>query len=332
MADRTLFIDRLRDGLGQLLAETPRAILLGEDLADPYGGAFKATRGLSTRFPDRVRNTPICEAGIVGTSIGLSLAGWFPVAEIMFGDFVTLCADQLINHAAKLPAMYGHRFRLPLLVRTPTGAGRGYGPTHSQSLEKCFLGVPGLQVVALSSYHDPALIPAACLATGRPTLCLEPKLSYAQPLGSETLNLHALSADPLAPVLVTNFAGDPATADLLVVGYGSLPRLLEAVLPDLAREEINVTAVVHARLSPWESAPLLGLARTVRRVLLVEEANVDFGWTAELAATLAEHSTGTTLRRLGARNRVLPAATDAEQETIVTPDSLRTAILALLRQ
>jgi len=332
MADRTLFIDRLRDGLGQLLAENPRAILLGEDLADPYGGAFKATRGLSTRFPDRVRNTPICEAGIVGTSIGLSLAGWFPVAEIMFGDFVTLCADQLINHAAKLPAMYGHRFRLPLLVRTPTGAGRGYGPTHSQSLEKCFLGIPGLQVVAMSAYHDPARIPAACLATGQPTLCLEPKLSYAQPLGSETLTLRPLSADPLAPVVVTNFSGDPATADLLVVGYGSLPRLLEAVLPDLAREEIKRHRLVYAQLSPLDGAPVLSLARAVRRVLLVEEANADFGWTAELAAALAEHSTGAALRRLGARNRVLPAAAEAEQATIVTPDLLRATLLALLRQ
>ena len=131
-------------------------ILIGEDLLDPYGGAFKVSRGLSTRFPDQVFSTPIAEAGIVGLSNGLALAGMRPVAEIMFADFVTLAADQLINFAAKFHAMYGGKVACPLTVRLVSGGGRGYGPTHSQSLEGLFCGVPGLRVIALSRRHDPA--------------------------------------------------------------------------------------------------------------------------------------------------------------------------------
>ncbi len=148
MAARLTYLESLRTSLHAILEQDPRAVVLGEDILDPYGGAFKVTQGLSTRFPDRVFTTPISEAAIVGVSVGLALRGRHPIAEIMFGDFVTLAADQLINHAAKYAAMYNGRVRVPLVVRTPMGGGRGYGPTHSQSLERLFLGIPHLTVLA----------------------------------------------------------------------------------------------------------------------------------------------------------------------------------------
>ena len=121
MAARLTYLESLRTGLHTILEQDPRAVVLGEDILDPYGGAFKVTQGLSTRFPDRVFTTPISEAAIVGVSVGLALRGRHPIAEIMFGDFVTLAADQLINHAAKYAAMYNGQVRVPLVVRTPDG-------------------------------------------------------------------------------------------------------------------------------------------------------------------------------------------------------------------
>ena len=152
----TTVLERLNHALGDAMQTDARIYLLGEDILDPYGGAFKVTRGLSTRFPDRVLTTPISEAAIMGLCSGMAMRGLHPVAEVMFGDFVTLIADQLINHAAKFRWMYNEQVRVPVVVRAPMGGRRGYGPTHSQSLEKLFLGVPGLRVVAPNTLGDPA--------------------------------------------------------------------------------------------------------------------------------------------------------------------------------
>src|SRR5579884_3850753 len=120
------YLQSLNQAMRAAFERDERVHLIGEDLSDPYGGAFKVTLGLSTRWPDRVHSTPISEAAIVGLAVGMALGGLRPVAEIMFGDFLTLCADQLVNHAAKFPAMYNGKCRVPMVVRAPVGAGRGY--------------------------------------------------------------------------------------------------------------------------------------------------------------------------------------------------------------
>src|SRR3990167_105753 len=148
------YIESINQSLLELLQNDSRVYLLGEDILDPYGGAFKATKGLSTAFPDRVLTTPISEAGIVGMAIGMSMRGLRPIVEIMFGDFLTLAADQIINSACKFPWMYNGQVEVPIVIRAPMGGYRGYGPTHSQTLETLFLNVPGLTIVAPSILHD----------------------------------------------------------------------------------------------------------------------------------------------------------------------------------
>jgi pyruvate/2-oxoglutarate/acetoin dehydrogenase E1 component len=152
--------------------------VLGEDILDPYGGAFKVTRGLSTKFPGRVLTTPISEAAIIGVANGMALRGLRPVAEIMFGDFLTLSADQLVNHAAKFRWMYNNNVHVPLVVRTPMGGRRGYGPTHSQSLEKMFLGTPGMKVVAPNTLGNPGQLLEEAIRDEDPVLFVEHKLLY----------------------------------------------------------------------------------------------------------------------------------------------------------
>src|SRR5574341_684060 len=179
----TTVLESLNAALHRLFAEDERVVLIGEDVLDPYGGAFKVTRGLSTAYPERVLTAPVSEAGIVGVGAGMALRGLRPVVEIMFGDFLTLAADQLINHVAKFRWMYNEGVSLPLVVRTPMGGRRGYGPTHSQTLEKLFMGVPGLRLLAPTALGDPGgLLYNAARYSDDPTLFIENKLLYTQAL------------------------------------------------------------------------------------------------------------------------------------------------------
>lgn len=177
-------VTSIREALLRNMERDARILLLGEDIESPYGGAFKVTQGLSDRFPGRVRNTPISEAAIVGVGSGLALGGFIPVCEIMFGDFLTLAADSLINHASKFHQMYNGQAQVPLVVRTPMGGRRGYGPTHSQSLEKHFVGLPHTRVLALHGRYDPGSVYDQLLSTiDRPTIVVENKSLYSARLG-----------------------------------------------------------------------------------------------------------------------------------------------------
>src|SRR5690606_17288817 len=121
------------------------------DIADPYGGAFKISRGLTTAHPDRALTTPISEAALVGVAIGLAISGNRAWAEIMFGDFMTYAFDQIVSNASKMHHMYNKRIDCPVVVRAPMGGRRGYGPTHSQSLERFFVGIDNCLALALNS-------------------------------------------------------------------------------------------------------------------------------------------------------------------------------------
>ena len=140
----------LNKALHEIFQANNDVYLIGEDLADPYGGAFKISKGLSSKFPTRVITTPISEPAFIGMANGMALRGLIPLVEIMFGDFLTLGFDQILNHLTKYNEMYNRAVKPHVVIRTPMGGYRGYGPTHSQSLEKFFVGIPSLKVLALT--------------------------------------------------------------------------------------------------------------------------------------------------------------------------------------
>ena len=153
-------------------------------MLDPYGGTFKVTKGLSSRFPERVLTTPLSEAGFTALAAGMAIRGLRPVVEIMFGDFLMLAADQIVNHIGKYRWMYNDQVRVPLVVRTPMGGRRGYGPTHSQTLEKHFIGAPGWHVVAPSPFHEPGtLLYRAVLEDDDPVLFVKTRPCILAPCG-----------------------------------------------------------------------------------------------------------------------------------------------------
>ena len=295
-------LDSLNAGLQRAFARDEGVMLLGEDVLDPYGGAFKVTRGLSTAFPGRVLSTPISEAAIVGMAAGLALRGLRPVVEIMFGDFVTLAADQLINHAAKFRWMYAEQVRVPLVVRTPMGGRRGYGPTHSQSLEKLFLGIPGLGVLAPCSLGDPgALLEQAILETGDPLLFVENKLLYLLPVQAfepggefvvETSRAPYRGEDsglqlPDCPAYRLRLNGAPP-AVLTLAAYGYMVELARQAVARLAYEhELFAELVVPTRLAPADLEAVLASCRQTGRLLAIEEGSGEFGWGAGVLARAA---------------------------------------------
>ncbi|HSQ26062.1 MAG TPA: transketolase C-terminal domain-containing protein, partial [Anaerolineales bacterium] len=310
-------------------------------ILDPYGGSFKVSRGLSSAYPQRVLSSPISEAGITGIAAGMALRGMRPVVEIMFGDFLTLAADQIINHIAKFRWMYNDQVRLPLVIRTPMGGRRGYGPTHSQSLEKHFLGVPGLRVLAPCALGDPgSLLQHAILDDDDPVLFIENKLLYLQPvqaqrtlkefelsqqmLSSPLISDAALSPADYAPVYTLNIRGAP-TAHLTLATYGFTLGLAQQAALRLAYEhEIFVEIVALTQLSPFVIDPILASVGRTSRLLTLEEGSYSLGWGAEILAQVSAAMGGRLgqAARLAARDLPIPASGPLEAQVLPSVEDI----------
>jgi 2-oxoisovalerate dehydrogenase E1 component len=327
----------LNAALRQLLTESPEVILLGEDLHDPYGGAFKVTTGLSTDFPDRTISTPISEAGVTGAGIGLALAGFRPIVEIMFADFVTLAMDQIFNHAVKFPGMFPDA-QVPLVIRTPSGGRRGYGPTHSQSPETLMSAVPGLTVVFGSNRHDVGeLLKNAVLEWPYPTMFFEHKLLYGQMVERGDYRVLGPDAEDVAVEIFPTLVRGPENPDVSLVCYGGAVALAEAAASRLAEEEITSEIVIPSLLSPFPRNSLGGLLSSREHVVVFEEGQGHFGFGAELGAVLSEAGYRGRFQRVGPPQIPIPAARSLEADVLPGDvelfDSIARSILAgILRQ
>ncbi|WP_433375437.1 alpha-ketoacid dehydrogenase subunit beta [Streptosporangium sp. CA-115845] len=322
--------ENLNAALHGLLDDDPTAYVLGEDILDPYGGAFKVTKGLSSRFPGRVIGTPISEGALTGVAAGLALTGNTAVAEIMFGDFVSLAFDQLCNFAAKSVSMYGERLPLRMVVRCPTGGGRGYGPTHSQSLQKHFVGMPGLSLYEMSPFHDNREVFAAMLERGEPCVFFEDKILYTRPMGRvDPLFLLRRDGD-LAVVDIRDSTGRP---DCVVIAPGGMAhRVLAAMRSLLVEAEISTRLLVPSRLYPLDADALLPHLADV--VVVAEESTAGGTWGSEVAhllhARVWERLRGP-VRLVHSRAAVIPTAAHLENEVLAGESTIHRAVLEALR-
>lgn len=331
----TTVLESLNSTLHDVLATDQRVVLLGEDILDPYGGAFKVTQGISTAFPDRTFTTPVSEAGILGVATGMALRGLRPVVEIMFGDFLTLIADQVINHATKFRFMYNDQVSVPLVIRVPMGGRRGYGPTHSQTLEKLFLGTPGLKVLAINNLTDPGqILSRAILHDDDPVLFVENKILYSQSILDENetsdfiittylshnQNDSGLLADQYAPALHLRLRDAPEP-NLTITTYGFMADLCRQAALQLAYEdEIFVDLVVMTQLSPFRIESIYEAVRRTHRLLVVEEGTYTMGWGAEIIARSVENFGEEIykIQRVAALDSPIPASKSLENA--VLPD------------
>ena len=310
--------ERLRIGLKTLMARDERVRLIGEDIEDPYGGAFKISKGLSTEFPGRVRNTPISEAAIAGFGNGLALAGLRPIVEIMFGDFITLAADQLINQASKFAYMYAGQVSVPVIIRTPMGGKRGYGATHSQSLEKHFFGTPGLHIAAVNAVSDPALLLERIHEhLNEPCLLIENKLLYGVPVRTIASD-GRLWLENEAPFPTLKLDAD-GKGDVTVVTYGGMvEEVEEAVRRAFVENEIVSEVLVPTMIFPLDLTPILESVARTGRLVVVEEGQGFAGFGAEVIASCAERLPGTALRsaRVHAEPHPIPCSRDLEKDAL----------------
>ena len=171
--------EAINEALAEEMRRDPSVFLIGEDIADAFGGSFKVTKGLSTEFgTDRVRNTPISEAGLAGAAVGAAMAGMRPVAEIMYIDFTGCCFDAIVNQAAKIRYMSGGQVEVPLVFRTQQGAGRSSAAQHAQSWEAIFAHIPGLKIAMPSTPYDVKGLLKTAIRDDDPVMFIEHKLLY----------------------------------------------------------------------------------------------------------------------------------------------------------
>ena len=333
-------LSSLNESLHALMEWEDRVLVMGEDILDPYGGAFKVTKGLSTKFPDRVLGTPLSEASIVGMASGMAMRGMLPIVEIMFGDFLMLVADQLINHAAKFRWMYNDGVRVPIVVRTPMGGRRGYGPTHSQSLEKHFLGVPGLWVVAPHVAGDPgALLRQAVVDNDEPVLFIESKTCYARPLITSIRGLEFQTLSASEAPFPTTYIGHGSSnggPDALICTYGGMtPHCLEAVEQLTDQEGLTVDLAVFSQLSPPPVDHVVRILEEHRPgvIVYVEEGTTTGGWAAEMVAQFTKiggenrYATPAIHQRIGGLEQPIPSSRELERQALPqVADIVRTVV------
>lgn len=299
-------VKALNETFKELMSQHPKMLFIGEDVKSPYGGAFKVAKELSDLFPERVKNTPISESAIVGIGCGLAMEGYNPFIEIMFGDFMTLTLDQILNNASKFRHMYNNQVKSNVVIRTPMGGGRGYGPTHSQTLDRHFFGIPGLKIVAINNLIEPKLIYQTLVeSTVEPTLLLENKLLYS-------LNLREQLPDGFK-TWVSNeqfptvaLKPESTNVDLTLIGYGGLSDTLVTVIDKLFEEhDLICQLICPTQIYPFNIKPLLSLISESRFLVLVEEGQGFAGFGAEVMAQIAEQDTSL----LKKAKRIVPLAT-----------------------
>jgi len=294
------------------------AIHIGEDIEDPYGGAFKVTKGLSSHFPGRVFNTSISEAALVGIAIGVSMMGQKCFAEIMFGDFMTLTLDQILNNASKFHHMYAFNVKVPLRIRTPMGGKRGYGPTHSQSLEKHFLGIANVSIIALTSLLDPVHVIEETESIETPIILLENKTDYGRYLWLDSPDYELTREKCIFGALkLTHKYSKP---NISVISYGETARHIANHLDDFfVATDLVPELICITKLHPLETELIeLSVIKT-RRVLIVEEGSIEFGFGAEILSKLVEKGIVMDFAlRIGAESVPVPSIIELEMEVLPT--------------
>lgn len=312
--------------LDEALGADPNVFLLGEDIADAQGGGvFKATLGLSAKYgAERVRSTPISEQAIVGAAVGAAITGMRPVAEIMFMNFLTVCMDQLVNHAAKLRFMSGGLTSVPLTIRCGTGAGVGFGGQHSDMLEAWFAHVPGMKVVTASNPADAKGLLLSAIEDDDPTLFIENVAMYAA---------QGAPPEPGYKVPLGKAAIRRAGGDVTVITYGRPVGEVEAVAETLAAEGISAEVIDLRTIAPFDEKTVLESVAKTGRAVIVHEAVKAFGVGAEISSRIHEELFGqlkSPVKRVGSKYSPVPFSPPLEQAFLYSRAEIAAAVKATM--
>jgi len=309
------------------LARDEDAFFIGEDIEDPYGGAFKISKGFTTAFAGRAITTPISEAAITGIGVGLAVAGRRPFIEIMFGDFITYAFDQIVNNASKIYNMYNRQLDCPLVVRTPMGGRRGYGPTHSQSLERFLHGIDNVCLLGLNSLISVAQQLAGLEGLRCPVVLIENKADYANKVFSCPEDF-ALESDGAAlPMLRITPQGAEPTVTLLA--YGGIARLVaDGLLEIFERTDQVPELLVPIILSPLNPGPIAASVRRTGRLVVIEEGAGTGSVGAEAIAQVSELVGGSfSVARAAGKPMAIPSVPALEAAALPSLEDICAAVL-----
>lgn len=315
-------MDAVRAALEHELAADERVVVAGIDVA-AGGGVFGLTRGLAERFGDRVRDTPISETAIMGLAVGAAMAGFRPVVELMYLDFLGVCFDQLLNQAAKLPFMTGGAAEMGLTVRTQFGAGRSSGSQHSQSLEALLAHIPGLTVVMPSTPADTYGLLRAAIQDPNPVVVIEHRLLYGR-------TGPAPAADHLVPI--GRSAVVRPGSDVTVVSVSRMVHEALAAADAVAADGISVEVIDLRTVAPLDLGPVLESVARTGRLLVAHEAVLPFGVGAEVAAVVAREAfwdLDAPIERIGAAPAPPPYAPELERAWLPDREDVAAAIRRL---
>jgi pyruvate dehydrogenase E1 component beta subunit len=307
------FGEAIREAIAEEMDRDPRVCLLGEDVAEA-GTTFKVLKGLVERFgPGRVIDTPISEAGFTGLGVGAAMAGLRPIVDIMFGDFLALVMDQLVNQAAKIHYMSGGKWKVPLVVRATMGATRRSAAQHSQSLHAWPAHIPGLKVVVPSTPADAKGLFKSAIRDDNPVVFFEHKISYTKvkgpvPEGEYTIPLGV--ADVKRP-----------GRDITLVGTSSMVQVALGAAAMLESVGVDAEVVDPRTLWPLDEAMLIESVKKTSRCIVIDEGYGRYGVTGELASVISEgafYDLDGPVRRLGAMHVPIPFSPPLEDATVPT--------------
>jgi pyruvate/2-oxoglutarate/acetoin dehydrogenase E1 component len=323
-AEGMLQKDALREAMIEEMERDSRVLFYGEDVAD-YGGAFKASKGLMERFGrDRVFNTPISEAAIIGTGVGAAMAGLRPVVELMYMDFALMASDQIANQAGKWHFMSGGQTTVPMVIRCSVGAGKGYGGQHSQSLESLFTHLPGLVVAYPATAADAKGMLKSAIRSDDPVLFCESQGLYVS-------RGPVPEGDHLVPLGKSAHIRDGS--DATIVAWGpAVPDALKAAAA-LAGEGIECDVIDLRTLVPLDMEPVLASVARTGRCVVAAQAILSGSYVNEIVARVVSEAfddLDAPVARIGAANGISPQAEGLEAAFLPNADDIANAVRGLI--
>ncbi|MBI3361746.1 MAG: alpha-ketoacid dehydrogenase subunit beta [Chloroflexi bacterium] len=315
--------EAVREALAEEMRRDLRVFIIGEDVAEA-GTPFKVLSGLVAEFgTERVIDSPISEAGITGIGVGAAMTGMRPVVDLMFGDFITLAMDQIVNQAAKVHYMSGGRLKAPMVVRTTLGATRRSAAQHSQSLQAWVSHVPGLKVVLPSTPFDAKGLLKSAIRDDSPVVFFEDKMMYRVkgPVPADEYTL------PLGVADVKR-----AGTDITLVATSSMVAVALAAAELLEQAGLSAEVIDPRTTAPLDAETLIESAKKTSRVIVLDEGYQRYGVTAELASIIADgafYHLDAPVKRMGAMDVPVPFSPVLEDLTVPTPESVAAAAKTL---
>jgi pyruvate dehydrogenase E1 component beta subunit len=319
------YAEAIREALWQEMRRDESIFLIGEDIGI-YGGAFGVTYELINEFgEERVRDTPISELAIVGTSLGAAITGMRPVAEIMFMDFTTLAMEQIVNQAAKMKYMFGGKAKVPMVIRTPAGSGTGAAAQHSQSLEAWFTHIPGLKVVMPSTPYDAKGLLISSIRDDNPVIFIEHKLLYK-------ISGEVPEEEYEIPLGVADIKREGE--DLTIIATSIMVQRAISASKELEKEGISVEIVDPRTLKPYDKKTIIESIKKTGKVIIVHEACKTSGFGAEIAAMISESESfdylDAPIRRLGGLDIPIPYNRNLEKHAVPQTEDIINAAKELI--